>query len=61
MDDPAENQQRTENKAPTPQEVTQRVYLAEDLFRGDREILIKHGTSNYRLRVTRAGKLLLTK
>jgi len=32
-----------------------------DLFRGAHEIVIVHGDDEYRLRITRAGKLILTK
>ena len=32
-----------------------------DLFRGGREIVIRHGGEEYRLRITRTGKLILTK
>jgi len=32
-----------------------------DLFRGGRELVIRHGSEEYRLRITRAGKLILTK
>ena len=32
-----------------------------DLFRGGREIVIRHGGLEYRLGITRAGKLILTK
>jgi hemin uptake protein HemP len=32
-----------------------------DLMRGDREIVIRHGTELYRLNVTRSGKLILRK
>jgi hemin uptake protein HemP len=31
------------------------------LFAGRREIVIRHGESEYRLRITRADKLILTK
>lgn len=34
---------------------------SEDLFRGLREILIVHAREVYRLRLTRNGKLILTK
>ena len=34
---------------------------SDDLFRGTHEIVIVHGTEQYRLRITRAGKLILTK
>ena len=33
-------------------------YLAENLFRGEKEIIIKLGDSKYRLRITKAGKLI---
>ncbi len=33
----------------------------EDLLGRDRELLIRHGQELYRLRVTRNGRLLLTK
>lgn len=32
-----------------------------ELFRGARELVIRHGGEEYRLRITRAGKLILTK
>ncbi len=32
-----------------------------DLFRGGREIVIRHRGEEYRLRITRAEKLILTK
>ena len=32
-----------------------------DLFRGGRELIIIHRHEQYRLRITRAGKLILTK
>ena len=31
------------------------------LFQGGKEIVIRHGSEEYRLRITRAGKLILTK
>jgi hemin uptake protein HemP len=31
------------------------------LFRGDREVVIVHNREEYRLRITRADKLILTK
>lgn len=34
---------------------------SDDLLAGRRELLISHGDSLYRLRVTATGKLLLTK
>ena len=32
-----------------------------DLFRGGRELVIRHGREEYHLRITRTGKLILTK
>ena len=34
---------------------------SRELFRGQREIVILHGDHEYRLRITRADKLILTK
>jgi hemin uptake protein HemP len=33
----------------------------DELFHGRRELVIRHGEVEYRLRITRAGKLILTK
>jgi hemin uptake protein HemP len=38
-----------------------RIIPAEELFAGRREIWIQHGDQRYRLRITAAGKLILTK
>ena len=37
------------------------VWQSEDLFHGQREIVIQHGDLIYRLRRTRQGKLILHK
>lgn len=37
------------------------VWRSEDLFHGEREIVIQHGDQFYRLRRTRHGKLILHK
>lgn len=37
------------------------VYRSEDLFKNDREIIITHKECQYRLKITKAGKLILTK
>lgn len=34
---------------------------SSDLFSGNREIVISHGSENYRLRLTSQNKLILTK
>ena len=38
-----------------------RVFRSEDLFEKDREIVIIHGEAQYRLQITKAGKLILNK
>ncbi len=38
-----------------------RVFRAQDLFRGNREIWIEHDGTRYRLRITRRNKLILQK
>ncbi len=38
-----------------------RLCTSEDLFHGAREVVIRHGSEEYRLRITRSGKLILTK
>jgi hemin uptake protein HemP len=40
---------------------SRRVVSSEELLRGQREVRIEHGREMYRLRVTSAGKLYLTK
>jgi hemin uptake protein HemP len=37
------------------------VLLSQDLFQGRREVVIRHGGDDYRLRITRQDKLILTK
>jgi hemin uptake protein HemP len=46
---------------PAPSAPDRRVLASDELFRGRREILIRHEREEYRLRITRAGKLILTK
>jgi len=38
-----------------------KVVRSQELFAGKREVLIEHSGSLYRLRMTRAGKLILNK
>jgi hemin uptake protein HemP len=40
---------------------TRVVVRSEQLFSHGRELIIKHGEQEYRLRITRADKLILTK
>lgn len=51
----AERDREPASSAPRP------AVRSDDLFRGTHEIVIVHGHDEYRLRITRAGKLILTK
>ncbi len=44
-----------------PRPATTRAVTSEDLFQGQREVLIVHAGETYRLRLTRNGKLILNK
>ncbi len=46
---------------PAPAGPPRRVVRSEDIMKGRSEIAIAHGGEEYRLRVTRNGKLILTK
>ncbi|MDA8128074.1 MAG: hemin uptake protein HemP [Betaproteobacteria bacterium] len=37
------------------------VVPADSLFQGGQEVLIRHNGEHYRLRITKSGKLILTK
>ena len=52
---PASEERRIHDAAGRP------TVQSTDLFQGGKEIVIRHGTEEYRLRITRAGKLILTK
>jgi hemin uptake protein HemP len=52
---PHESQERE------PSIVTPSGISTDELFHGRRELVIRHGDVEYRLRITRAGKLILTK
>jgi len=58
--EPADENNSQENE-PSPPAQPPRILQAEDLFAGRREIWIQHGDQRYRLRITAAGKLILTK
>jgi hemin uptake protein HemP len=59
----------TTGGAPTPEAPQEgsvrppirRAVASDDLFQGLRELVILHRNEEYRLRITRAGKLILTK
>lgn len=44
-----------------PGACARRTYQSPALFRGEREVVIVHRGQEYRLRITRADKLILTK
>ncbi len=58
-------QGRQETSSGTPEVASPRQpqdrYDTQTLFGGRREILVQHGDQLYRLRITRQGKLILTK
>jgi hemin uptake protein HemP len=47
--------------APPPLSEGLRTFTSVELFGGDRELAIRHDREVYRLRITRSGKLILTK
>ena len=57
---------RTEDRIQGPEPATtagpgRRVVRSEELMRGAREVAIRHDGQEYRLQVTRNGKLILVK
>lgn len=46
---------------PTPPRTPLRRFSSEALFEGRGEVIIDHHGEEYRLRVTKSGKLILTK
>lgn len=54
-------QAMSESPASVGSATSQRVVSSAEILRGDREILIQHGDQTYRLRVTRANRLILNK
>lgn len=58
LDPPAD---QSSEAADGPQAVTSTMLRSEDLLQGRSEVWIKHGDETYRLRLTSAGKLYLTK
>jgi hemin uptake protein HemP len=53
----AASRDAAEHKLATPREVR----IEELLLHGERELLIRHGEELYHLRITKNGRLLLTK
>ena len=65
MDDSFKNAAKAYADAPSENKVSQhssaRRLSSESLFQGSRELCIAHGCEEYRLRITKQGKLILTK
>ena len=57
---PAASEDRNQNAPDAPSDRV-RAVASEDLFQGQRELLIEHAGETYRLRLTRNGKLILNK
>ncbi|MEX2186833.1 MAG: hemin uptake protein HemP [Pirellulales bacterium] len=57
-EEPQPSNHRRDEKQPSPRRI---VYRADELMQGRREVWIEHADEMYRLRVTSAGKLYLTK
>ncbi|WP_417382151.1 hemin uptake protein HemP [Gimesia sp.] len=55
-----ENTERLSPAAP-PQEIPAEVIGSEAILQGKQEVLIRHGETTYRLRITQNGKLILCK
>lgn len=51
----------TATRLPSDESATLPTIDSTELMRGGRELLIRHGQSTYRLRVTMSDKLILTK
>ena len=56
---PSESEEPSAGETPSSGPV--RVVTSAALLAGARELAIRHGDAEYRLRLTRAGKLILTK
>ena len=51
----------TTNNSPAPRKHDPRVIDSRELFGQHAEVRLRHGNEEYRLRITRQGKLILTK
>jgi hemin uptake protein HemP len=59
--DVSHNIAATKHSDSDKQESLTRTITSDVLFAGRRELLIKHASESYRLRITNQGKLILTK
>lgn len=55
----SEPDRQSQGEAPLP--LPQTVMNSDELFRGERELCIRHDGELYRLRITRRGRLILQK
>ena len=60
-DRPERNDSREADRHVAPRAAAPGIIRSESLFGGEREVLILHAGEVYRLRLTKNGKLLLTK
>ncbi|HTN73760.1 MAG TPA: hemin uptake protein HemP [Pirellulaceae bacterium] len=56
-----EPRERRDETAPDADKNRPRIVRSEELLQGARELWVEHGDEMYRLRLTRSGKLYLTK
>lgn len=54
-------QEPSDGPRPEPRPKERAAVRSDELLRGSREVVILHGDEEYRLRVTKSGKLILTK
>jgi len=52
---------RQDDRGAQPLGKAPRMILSQDLFAGEKLILVRHEQETYRLQVTASGKLILTK
>jgi hemin uptake protein HemP len=51
----------SEYPQPGPQPIEPRIVRSEDLFAGQKTVVIRHGSEDYRLLITRNDRLILQK
>tara|TARA_R110002167_G_scaffold128624_1_gene311053 strand:+ start:479 stop:739 length:261 start_codon:yes stop_codon:yes gene_type:complete len=56
-----ENMERPSPASNPPQELSAEVIGSDTILQGKQEVLIQHGETTYRLRITQNGKLILCK
>ncbi len=61
MTDPSRASPETKTAPATPAVASMPALASETLFAGRKEVVIRHDGHDYRLRITRQNKLILTK